>query len=382
MNAFSIFYFLLLGFLWILAIPFLFLISFKQKYRQSIPSRFFLYKNRTFNDHNIWFHGCSFGEIKSFQPIIKELNKSVDLTTTTQTGFLEAEKNNQNVRYLPFEIFLPFWIKKPKILVVTEAELWFLLFFIAKKNGAKTILINARISDKSLNSYRRFKWFYKKIFSVIDIVFAQSEIDAKRLKEFGAQKIFVNGNIKTASIPKVSKQYNKPNRRIITIASSHEKEEREILKSIKIDKNDMIIIAPRHPERFEKVKRYVYEYANKLNLSCKTFSNDGFCECDILVCDTLGELINIYAITDITILCGSFVDKIGGHNPLECGYFKNILISGKYIHNQKALYKLVENIYMCEFHEIDSLLNQDLKQSFLKNENVIEPILKEIRRAI
>ena len=82
--------------------------------------------------------------------------------------FEEAKKISSNVRYLPFEIFLPFWVNKQKVLVVMEAELWYLLFLFAKKKGAKTLLINARISDKSYKSYKRFSFFYKRIFQNID----------------------------------------------------------------------------------------------------------------------------------------------------------------------------------------------------------------------
>lgn len=376
MNAFSIIYLLVLGLLWVLALPFLLFFSFKEKYKQSLPARFFLHQNPSFKANNVWFHGCSLGEIKSFKPLLEKLDFDVDLTTTTQTGFKEAKSLSKNVRYLPFEIFLPYWIKSPKILVVTEAELWYMLFFIAKQKGSYNILINARISDRSYKSYQKFSWFYKKIFNFIDVVFAQGEIDAQRLKEFGAKNVHVNGNIKIASIPKVSTKYTKPNRRVITLASTHDGEEEAILKMFKPEKDDMIIVAPRHPERFEEVKSLCKKYAKDF----KTFSKDGFCECDILLCDTLGELINIYAITDITILGGSFFEKLGGHNPLECAYFNNTIISGKNIHNQKVLYGLVENIYMSELKEINSLLKQELKPSSVKNQDAVEPILQEIRR--
>ncbi len=378
MNAFSIIYILLLGLVWVLAIPFLLYFTCKKKYTFSIPARFFLKNNPPFEKDNIWFHGCSLGEIKSFKPLIEQLGLNVDLTTTTQTGFDEAKKLSKNVRFLPFEIFLPFWIKQPKILVVTEAELWYMLFFIAKKRGSHNILINARISDKSYKSYKRFSWFYKKIFALVDTVYAQSEIDTNRLKEFGAKNVHVNGNIKSASIPKLTCKYIKPNKRVITLASTHEGEEEAILDSLKIEKDDMLIIAPRHPERFKSVQKICEKYAKNMNF--KKFSKDGFCECDVLLCDTLGELINIYAITDITILGGSFLEKLGGHNPLECAYFNNIIISGHNIHNQKTLYPLVENIYMCEASEINELLKQNLKQTYMKNKNPLKPIIQEIKR--
>ncbi len=380
MKAFSLIYLLTLGIVYIFSIPILLLLSFKSKYKHSIFKRFFLYKNPPFKDDCVWFHGCSLGEVKSFTPFAKELD--IFISTTTQTGFSEAKKLSKNVRYLPFEIFLPFWIKKPKMLIVSEAELWYMLFLIAKLKGAKTFLINARISDKSVNSYQKFSWFYKKIFENIDFVFAQSEVDKKRLESLGVKNVVVNGNIKTAIIPSISKSYQKPNRRVITIASSHENEEEQILSNINLEKNDMLIIAPRHPERFTHVKNLALEFANKNSLVCKNFSESGFCECDILVCDCLGELINIYAITDITLLCGSFVPNIGGHNPLECAVFENIIISGKHYFNQKELYKITQNIYEANFNDLKRLLKQDLKKSKMKDMDAINPILNQIRKIL
>ncbi len=355
--------------------------SLKQKYKKSIFGRFFLYKNPSFKDNSIWFHACSFGEIKSLKPLILEL-KNVSLSATTQTGFEEALKLSDNVRYLPFEIFLPFWIKSPKLLVVSEAELWYLLFFIAKLKSAKTMLINARISDKSFSSYKKFSWFYKKIFENVDFVFAQSQKDKQRLEILGAKNVSVNGNIKSASIPKPSKYFPKPDKRVITLASTHEGEEEILLDRLGLDLNDMLIIAPRHPERFERVRSIAKKYSQDNGLNCKFFSQSGFCECDVLVLDCLGELINIYAISDISFLCGSFIDGIGGHNPLEPAFFNNILVSGKYIFNQKALYPLVDNVYFCDKDELGGILQRDLKFSSLYVKNTIEPILNQIRSII
>ncbi len=379
-STFSVLYFLLLGLFLVLAIPFLLLFTCKKKYRQSIPKRFFLYKNQPLKDDCIWFHGCSFGEIKSFAPLIENLGLHVSLTTTTQTGFSEALKLSDEARYLPFEIYLPFWIKKPKLLVVSEAELWYMFFFVAKAKGAKTVLINARISDKSVKAYQRFAWFYKKIFENVDIVFAQSQKDKERLESLGAKNVQINGNIKTASIPKITKSFKKLQKRVITIASSHEGEEELILENVKFSKSDMLIIAPRHPERFLHVRNLAQEYARQNHLTCKFFSEDGFCECDVLVCDCLGELINIYAISDVSFLCGSFIDGIGGHNPLECAFFNNIIISGKYIFNQKSLYPLVDNIYFCEPKELENILHVATKKSSLHVKGNLEPIIKEIRK--
>ena len=213
-------------FLYLISLPYLFFLSFKKKYKDSIPARFFLYKNKFFNKNNIWFHSCSLGETKSLKPIIDKINKEVNISVTTNTGYEEAKKLSNSVRFLPFEIWQPFWQKKQKVLIVLEAELWYLLFFIAKRKGTKTILLNARISDNSYKAYKKFSFFYKIIFKYIDEVFAQSDIDKQRLREIGAKNIKVIGNIKAYNDIKITKKMIKPiNTKIITLASTHEGEE-------------------------------------------------------------------------------------------------------------------------------------------------------------
>jgi 3-deoxy-D-manno-octulosonic-acid transferase len=117
-----------------------------------------------------------------------------------------------------------------------------MLFLMAKKKGAKTLLINARISDKSYKSYLRFRFFYKKIFENIDKVFAQSEVDKQRLQELGAKNVEVIGNIKLAQLPKRRALFEKPNITTIVAASTHEGEEELILNSYKKEFGKLIIV--------------------------------------------------------------------------------------------------------------------------------------------
>ncbi len=361
-----------------MAIPLLLLLSFKQKYRFSIPNRFFLYKNRPFRKNSIWFHVCSFGEVRSLKPILNRLNGKKNISVTTNTGYEEAIKYDAQVRFLPFEIFLPFWITNQKILVVSEAELWFMLFFIAKKKGAKTILINARISDNSYKSYIKFRWFYRYIFANIDKVFAQTKKDRDRLELLGAKDIVVNGNIKAYQEIEVSKEFKKPNREVITIASSHEGEESLILNSLKIRKDKrVVIIVPRHPERFDKVDKFLKIFTTNHDMSYHKFSESENFDSDIVLVDALGELINIYAISDSVILGGSFVDKIGGHNPLEAAYFGCKIVSGEYIFNQQALFELVENIVITDIDKLNRSLDKSQPTKILGSVD-LDPIIKSI----
>jgi 3-deoxy-D-manno-octulosonic-acid transferase len=113
MSPFSLLYFLLSLLLYIVAVPFLLLLSLKEKYRSSIPARFFLWRNPPFKKSGIWFHVCSLGESRALKPLLELLpDETINITTTTHTGYSESQKYRADVRYLPFEVFLPFWIKK------------------------------------------------------------------------------------------------------------------------------------------------------------------------------------------------------------------------------------------------------------------------------
>ncbi len=374
-------YYLLVSLIYLVAIPFLFYLSFKKKYKDSIPARFFLVDNPKFKNKNIWFHACSLGEVISLESLVEKLDSNeIDISVITQTGFKRAKEiKDCDVRYLPFEIFLPFWVSKHRVLVVTEAELWPMLFAVAKNKKIKTILINARISDNSYRGYKRFAWFYRWIFSNIDVVFAQSKSDKSRLEELGAKNVKIGGNIKTYMKPVVTKRYDKPNRRVIILASTHEGEEEMLLKNIKLPDDDLVIVVPRHPERFKEVEKFLTEFSKNRDLSFSKFSEDKNLKTDIVLCDLMGELVNLYAISDIVMLCGSFKDGIGGHNPLEPAYFENKIVSGKYIFNQKVLFDRVENIDICEIEELKYLDFEDIKSSKIKKTEQMEELIKEIR---
>jgi len=372
--AINIIYYIFAFFLYLVSIPFLIFLSFKKKYKNSIPARFFLINNPPFKKSLNHFHSCSLGETKALKPIIEHFDE-VNLSVITNTGYEEAKKyKNADVRFLPFEIFLPFWQKKCKSLVVVEAELWLMLFVIAKKRCNKTILINARISKKSYPKYLKFRWFYKHLFKYIDVILAQSDIDKKRLISLGAKNVKVVGNIKSIVEYKITKHYKKPNKELIVAGSTHKGEEEIILNAYK--KNSILVIVPRHPERFDEVYEKIQKFATKNNLSYGKI-DEGLNK-DIILVDKMGELINLYAIADKVILGGSFVDNVGGHNPLEVAYFNKPLISGKYIFNQYSLFELVENANIIENEKLKEYLNKNLKPTKIKNRADINKILKEI----
>ncbi len=384
MSLFVPFYYLVALSLFIGALPFLTVFTLFAKYRRSIPARFFLWKNPPFEKEGIWYHACSVGEVQALAPLIEASQAEVSLSVVTQTGFARAQRLGKEVRYLPYEIWLPFWIKRPRVLVVMEAELWYLLFWVCGKRGAKRILLNARISDRSWPTYRRFSFFYRHIFAQIDTVFAQSEKDRRRLEALGAKDVVVTGNIKAASVIAPRKNFDKPPRRVVTLASTHKGEERLLLEHLELQKEELLLVVPRHPERFLEVEKLLREYARKEGIRFGRWSEHERFDADVILIDRMGMLIDLYAISDIVLLGGSFVEGVGGHNPLEPAHFGCRILSGPFFFNQQPLYEAVENIKIVKPEELKDLRERmDLAECARIRERVdIAAIMREINGVV
>ncbi len=385
LKPFTLLYFILSVVLYLVALPLLVYLSFKQKYRESIPSRFFLFNNPRFkNGNGVWFHVCSLGEARALKPLLELLkDQDIKITTITHTGHSEARRYDAEVRYLPYEMFLPFWAKKQRILVVLEAEFWFMLFSVLRAKGTRIVLLNARISEKSAKKYLQFAWFYKKLLSNVEIIYAQSEADKNRFLALGAKNIEVIGNIKLAGKIVKTKEYKKPEAQLIVAGSTHESEEESILKSFveyRKQSDAKLAVVPRHPERFEAVFELMKKYADENSLTLSRFSKDREFKTDMILVDAMGELNNIYAVSDIAILGGAFRDDVGGHNPLEPAYFGCKIITGKHFFHQKELFRYVHHVQYVEPDEIHKALMKcrGLPPSMVEEKISLEPIIKKI----
>jgi 3-deoxy-D-manno-octulosonic-acid transferase len=383
-KRFFLLYSTIMAVVYLIALPFLLLLVLKQKYQRSIPARFFLWKNTPLRRDGIWFHSCSFGEALAIRPLVSQLPRELlRMTTTTQTGFEVVKGYTKESRYLPFEPLLLGWLKPQKVLVVMEAEFWYLLFTLAKRRGVKTLLINARLSDRSFPKYYKMRWLYRHIFSSIDEVYAQTSKDKERLELLGAKNVAVTGNIKLAQLPEPTKALKKPSGLIVCGASTHEGEEKLILDAylkLKAEQNDArLIVVPRHPERFDKVAAIIAKVAGLHSLQWHRYSDNESLESDIILIDTLGELVNIYAVTDIVILGGAF-EPVGGHNAAEAAQFGCKIISGKHYFNQKDIFGAIEGIAVVEASNLSRRLLQHglLKPTVIKQRSDISPILESI----
>lgn len=350
----------------------------------SIPARFFLWKNKPLKPDGIWFHSCSFGEAKAILPLVEQIpHDLLRMSTTTQTGFEAIQSYTEESRYLPFEPLLFPWLKPQKVLVVMEAEFWYLLFALAQKRGAKTVLINARMSDRSFPKYQKMAWFYRHIFKHIDEVYAQTVLDKERLETLGAKNVVVTGNIKLSKLPAITRNLEKYSALLVCAASTHEGEEEIILEAFKSfkkeNKDATLVMVPRHPERFDNVAEMIQEMA----YSWHRFSEDTSMDDDIVLVDTLGELVNVYAISDIVILGGAF-EPIGGHNAAEAAQFGCKIISGKHYFNQKDIFSAIEGIAVVEASNLSRRLSQHalLKPCKIVQRTDISAIVKSLQEVL
>jgi len=153
-----------------------------------------------------------------------------------------------------------------------------------------------------------------------------------------------------------------------------------ILNNIDLKKYQVVVV-PRHPERFEEVYEVMKKFGNVKRISSKfqvpTPSSIEL-ENDLILCDKMGELVNLYKVADMVILGGSFVDNVGGHNPIEAAYFNKPIISGKYYFNQTALYNEVENIEVCELNELKGAIKK-AKPTKIKTKVDLEKIINYIK---
>ncbi|ULO02878.1 glycosyltransferase N-terminal domain-containing protein [Campylobacter sp. RM12651] len=340
-------------------------LSFKDKYSK-LYQKFLPFKKHKIAD--IHFHFASYGEAVALGELIKYYkNKGfkILLTCSSKTGLMKAKEFDDNAFLLPYEPLLYLWLKPAKTLMVFEAELWLALLKIYKDFDKNTILLNARMKENSFKNYKKFSFYYAKIFSYFDLILAQSNEDKERLEYFNAKNIEVFTNIKITNKPIVTKQLSK-NKEIILIASTHENEEEIILN--KLDKNFLkdkcLIIAPRHPERFHKVEKLLY---NK-GFNIVKYSNDcdGYLKSEVFLLDTLGELINFYSISDYVILGGSYT-KIGGHNFAEAAFFGCKITSGTNVFSQYSSIKCIENIKISDDIDFTNVKNAKIKNEYTFN---------------
>lgn len=320
------------------------------KYGPGIP-------NKRKNTTRIWIHAASVGEVTAAVGIIEELYKSIldceiIFSTTTRHG-LSFAKQISGSRYLcliyaPLDFIIS--VRKalrfftPDILVCIETEIWPNWLAEAHRMGVKTAIVNGRISARSINRYIKIKPLFKKILQQVDTFSMIRPEDARRIKLLGAlqTRIQINGNSKydlliQQAVPALEENFknflDRENWKTVLVAGSTRNQEEQIIldayqEICRTFPETKLIIAPRHIERTSYIKKLVHEKG--LDFLLRTELAESSKQSNILIMDTIGELMTVYSIATV-VFCGGSLVPLGGHNILEAAVWGKPVFYGPYM---------------------------------------------------
>lgn len=316
----------------------------------------------------LWLHCVSVGETNAALPLVREIlanhpNYRLVVSTTTNTGQDLAQKLYGDLADLIF--YFPFDWKfsvrrtlnkiKPNIILLMETELWFNFVREADKSGTLVFIVNGRLSEKSLNRYLYIKKFMGRVLHHITLALMQDKADASRIKQLGISKkrVKITGNIKfdqslEGSNDRVTlKLKNRfditEDTPLIIAASTHSPEEELILEAFKIiskklsNISPLLLLVPRHPERFAKIAELVknseFEFAIRSENPSENDKN-----ARIILLDSIGELRSVLPLAEIVFVGGSLIPH-GGQNILEPAVLEKPIVTGFYTMNFDAIVK-------------------------------------------
>jgi 3-deoxy-D-manno-octulosonic-acid transferase len=316
----------------------------------------------------IWIHAVSVGETKVAASLVKRLkvenkNSLIVVSSVTETGHAEAQRA---IPSADFHVYFPFdfsWVIKPivkrvnpDLVILCESDFWYNFLSTAKGQGAKIALINGKISERSLKRFQATPFFSKRLFDQIDLFCIQNKHYMERFEALQLpveKKRLITGNMKfdDACISLSADQLRdwreqlgvKSSDQIIVVGSSHDPEEKNLLKSLqelwKKFPDLKAILVPRHPERFNEVANLLQKQAIPFQRFTAINKQAG---AKVILMDTMGLLRKCYQLADIAIVGGSFTSKVGGHNILEPSWFGVPVLFGPFMHQQPELVELVQ----------------------------------------
>ena len=362
--------------------------------------------------NSIVFYGVSVGEILALENLIKCTKKTFDNQIVVCTGTVTGQKIAKEklgdtadfITYFPYDF--PFCVGhflnkvNPKAVIVAETELWPNFARLVRNRGINLIIINGRISDRTYSSYKKLSFFFKPILQNYTKILTQSNRDNEKLISIGAnpETTTVMGNLKF-DIAKKNCDFDLGQGRVIIAGSTHSGEDEmflPIFTELKKEFDDIkLLVAPRHPERQNAVKKLIEATGLKWGVRSH---GDKFDDKDIIMLDTMGELGKAYALCYFAFIGGSF-NKTGGHNPLEATVFEKPTISGTCVNNFKDIYalltqtgasKIVANAeelkdYMRKLlsdKEFYQKCCEDCKTAFVQNQGALDYVINELKEIV
>ncbi len=314
----------------------------------------------------IWIHAVSVGEVFAVRGLVERVRQvmpghRVVVSSTTDTGQDLARKHfgEENVFYFPmdFGFAIQPYLRalQPELVVLAETEFWPNFLRLTHANGARIAVVNARISDRSWPRYRRFRWALRRMLAQVDLFLAQTESDSERLRAIGAdpKRVQVAGNLKfDVSLPapppivenlrqSLSAEKAGP---VLVCGSTVEDEEPLLLKAFENVRvghpRAVMILAPRHPERFDPVASLVQELGIPLHRRSQ-WSGEALAG-GVFLLDTIGELAALYALADVAFVGGSLVPR-GGHNIIEPALHGVATVTGNHTENFRDIVGLFQS---------------------------------------
>lgn len=335
------------------------------KYRRGLGERLGIVPQRILFEgkRSIWVHAVSVGEVLAVSELVLRLRTEypehrILVSTTTDTGHKLASGRfgAENVFYFPFDFkfcFMAYFqALHPELIVVAETEFWPNLLRVAREAGAPVAIVNARISDRSLPGYRRWRPLLRRVLSNIDVFLAQTPEDARRLAEIGAptDRVFVGGNLKfdvpASSRSKIVDQLrtalkSSGSSLVLVCGSMVEGEESLLLEAFRSvlasHPSAVMLLAPRHPERFQQVADQLQQ--SKLKFWKRSTWKGEPLFGGVLLVDSIGELASLYSLADVAFVGGSLLPR-GGHSILEPAQHGVAILVGPYTENFRDIVEL------------------------------------------
>lgn len=336
----------------------------------------------------VWVHAVSVGEVVAVSRLVEELDArlgrgSVVVSTTTQTGQQLARERFGAGRCFYFPVDLPWVVRgavralRPRVLVLGESELWPNVLTECSRGGVPIVVVNGRVSDRSLPRYLKLRRLWQPFLEMLTAVEAQSTEDARRFVEIGVpgERVHLGGNLKfdakpqrAAAIVEQLRAKLPTDARVLVAGSTLEDEERVLLEGwpaicVQVP-SAVMVLAPRHPERFARVAALAREKQVML-IERSTWNGGPVRAGSVFLLDSIGELGSVYGLAAAAFVGGSLVPA-GGHNPLEPARLGVPVVMGSHYENFRQAVELLrrsDGLRIAERGEVAEVLGYMMQDS-------------------
>lgn len=314
----------------------------------------------------IWLHAVSVGEVMAARPLLKALKEQYPdhallLSVTTETGRTVAAKLPEPdcCIYFPFDLLPAVKMLlgkiRPSLIIIMETEIWPTFCTEAARRKIPQMLVNGRISDRSIGRYQKMVWFFRHPLALFNHLCMQSELDKQRIISIGApaERTTISGNLKydipwqqvpTELRNQLRQHYGIATDKLVVVAASTHPGEEELWlqawQKVTDEQNRLqLVLVPRHPERAAELAVLLEKQGIDHKLRTSLAEDDVLMPGQVLLVDTVGELMKMYSLSDLTFVGGSLVPT-GGHNLLEPASLGIPFIFGPYMQNFREISEL------------------------------------------